>query len=349
MSVANKLIRRILADFEPYSTARDEYSSVAGVFLDANENSFGSTIKNGLNRYPDPQQYVLKREIGMLKNIEPQRIFIGNGSDEAIDLLFRAFCEPGRDKVIVMPPTYGMYEVCAQLNNIKVIEVPLLPDFEVDLQKVLQSIADDVKLIFICSPNNPTGNVFAEEDITAILGAFDGLVVIDEAYIDFAKRSGWLHKLKRYENLVVIQTFSKAWGMANIRLGMAFADKDIISVLSSIKYPYNVNGITQKMALYALKNVGKKEKMVKGIIKQRLFLQNELSRLHIATKVFVSEANFILVKFKEARKVYKTLVARSIIVRDRSDLIHCKGCLRITVGKKAENKLLISVLKELDS
>jgi len=348
MSRVQKIIRKNLIDFKPYSSARDEYSGGKGVFLDANENSLGSASENELNRYPDPQQKILKQAIGKMKNVLAENIFIGTGSDEAIDLLFRGFCEPRIDNTIIMPPTYGMYEVCARLNDIAIDEIALKADFEMDLEQIFSKISEQTKLIFVCSPNNPTANIFNRDDITALLKTFPGLVVVDEAYIDFSAQKSWLEEINNYDNLVVLQTFSKAWGMANVRMGMAYAQKEIIDVLSAIKYPYNINGITQQVVLDSLKNVHKKESMVKEIVEQRDIIMAELRKLKMVLQVFPSETNFILARFKNARNVYEKLVTKNVIIRDRSGLANCEGCLRITVGKREENEILTGALKELD-
>ncbi len=344
----NALLRENIKNFKPYSSARDEYSGSEGVFLDANENSFGSVSAESLNRYPDPYQRELKKKIAELKQTSPEQIFLGNGSDEAIDLLFRAFCRSGRDKVMILPPTYGMYSVCAELNDIEIISVPLTASFEIDLESVLTKVNEDVKLIFICSPNNPSGNVFDKDSVCTILENFNGLVVIDEAYIDFSRETGWLSALSELENLVVLQTFSKAWGLANARLGMAFADKHIIQILNNIKYPYNVNGLTQNAVLRALERSADKDKMVTEILAQRAVLQNELRCLNMVQKIFPSQANFLLVRFDNAQEVFQALLNKKIIVRDRSKMPLCEGCLRITVGTVDENRLLIETLNKMD-
>ena len=283
-----------------------------------------------------------------MKNISPENIFIGNGSDEAIDLLFRGFCEPRIDKTVIMPPTYGMYEVCARLNDITIDEIPLKMDFEMDLERIFSKINEQSKLVFVCSPNNPTANIFKRDDIVTLLNNFPGLVVVDEAYIDFSRQKSWLEEINNYDNLVVLQTFSKAWGMANVRMGMAYAQKDIIDVLSAIKYPYNINGITQQVVLDSLQNMDKKESMVKEIVEQRDIIMAGLRKLKMVLQVFPSETNFILARFKNARNVYEKLVTQNVIIRDRSGLENCDGCLRITVGKREENEILIGLLKELD-
>ncbi|MCK5346401.1 MAG: histidinol-phosphate transaminase, partial [Candidatus Heimdallarchaeota archaeon] len=300
------------------------------------------------NRYPDPIQRRLKNKIADWKRVAEDQIFLGNGSDEAIDLMIRAFCQPGRDCVIIMPPTYGMFAVCADLNDVRVINISLTEEFDVDLSGVISHIGEWVKLIFICSPNNPTGNIIDPVKIQSILDKFDGLVVIDEAYIDFSSQSGWLEKISEYENLIILQTFSKAWGLANLRLGMAFGDQRIIEVLNKIKYPYNISGLTQNTVLEAFKHSDKKDLIVSKILKQRHLVQKKLMRLGIVLNVFPSEANFLLVQFKNSQVVYNYLLDKKIIVRDRSNVIRCDGCLRITVGTVDENQLLLKYLKEMD-
>jgi len=342
------LVRAHILNLKPYNTARDDYSGKIGIFLDANENSLGSAVADSYNRYPDPHQVELKARVAALKGVTPEQVFLGSGSDEVIDLLIRVFCEPGRDKIMVLPPTYGMYAVCAAANNISVVEISLTKTFTINMQQILQN-ATDVKLLFLCSPNNPTGNCLPESEITEILDNFAGIVVLDEAYIDFAPSRSWLTRLSRYPNLVIMQTFSKAWGLANLRLGMAFADPAIINFLSWIKYPYNISGLTQELALKALQNESAKDKMVALILTERQRLAKELTRLPIVQKVFPSEANFLLVKFDNAQTVFEFLIEQQIIVRDRSRALHCDNCLRITVGTPEENKILIAKLKEFSS
>jgi len=339
-----KLARENVRKLKPYSCARDEYKNDTGIFLDANENSIGSVLNISLNRYPDPRQIELKARIAAIKGGEINRIFLGNGSDEVIDLLIRAFCEPARDKIMILPPTYGMYQVAADVNNVDVVAVPLTPDFQIDTAAVLRS-TDAVKIIFICSPNNPTGNCLREADIRNILENFDGLLVLDEAYIDFAPEKSWLPKLNQYPNLVILQTFSKAWGLASIRLGMGFADPQIIELLTKIKYPYNVNGATQQLALEALSYMDKKNELVAQILAERETLIGQLQQLDSVEKVYPTDANFVLVKFKQAKRVFDFLIGKQIIVRDRSDVIRCEDSLRITVGTPGENAKLIETLK----
>ena len=348
MKNLNKLLRKNIRDLKPYHSARIEYSGKNATFLDANENSIGSVLEKGYNRYPDPLQTELRLEISKLKKIKTKSLFLGNGSDEAIDLLLRAFCEPGKDKIILCPPTYGVYSVFAKINDVATIDVPLTSQFDLDVTGILNQVNSKTKLIFLCSPNNPTANMLNPEDIRIILSQFPGIVIIDEAYIDFSSTKSWLGSLNKNQNLVVLQTFSKAWGLANLRLGMAFADPEIISVLDNIKYPYNLSGVTQKLVLDALKSKENKDKMISEIIQQRLFLQTELEKLSLVKKVYSSETNFLLVKTKNATLLYDKLMNKKIIVRNRSNQIHCDNCLRITVGTAEENNNLINTLKSLD-
>lgn len=340
------LLRENIKNFKPYSSARDDYTGKQGIFIDANENSIGSVSNVAYNRYPDPHQKELKQKIAEIKQVDSRQIFLGNGSDEAIDLVFRAFCEPGKDKAIILSPTYGMYSVCANLNDVGIIDVPLNDEFQIDL-KNLRSKLDQAKLIFICSPNNPSANAMAEEDVKSILHEFNGLVILDEAYQDFSSKKSWLTDISNYKNLVVLQTFSKAWGMAGLRLGMAFADPEIISVLSAIKYPYNLSELVQKTVLTALDNVAAKDKMVREILIQRKELLDGLAQVKSIKRIYPTDANFVLVQFPDAKFVYDNLVNEKIIVRDRSSLTGCVGCLRITVGTKEENEILIKTLKEI--
>jgi histidinol-phosphate aminotransferase len=343
------LVRKNIQNLKPYSSARDEYAGNIGIFLDANENSIGSTAAKLLNRYPDPRHRKLREKLAELKGVRAENLFLGNGSDEAIDLVIRAFCEPKKDKIIVTPPTYGMYEVCATVNDVEVIKVPLTTNFEIDIPGMMRAINPDIKIIFLCSPNNPTANCFAETHIEKILEKFQGLILLDEAYTDFASDKSWLPRLSLHENLVILQTFSKAWGLANIRLGMAFATPEIIKILDKIKYPYNVNGLTQEIALQVLGSVHQKNKMVTEIIQQRELLKQELVKLPIVEKIYPSDANFLLVKVSSARSIYQYLLDYQIIVRDRSSALHCDDCLRITVGTPAENDKLIETLKKYEA
>lgn len=342
------LLRPHLINIKPYSSARDEYTGKEGIFLDANENPYGSATRESFNRYPDPLQKELKEKIGLIKNTHPANIFLGNGSDEPIDLLIRAFCEPGIDNVIITPPTYGMYEVSAEINNVALKKVPLSTDFHLRTEAILAEVDKHTKIIFICSPNNPTANSMHAADIEYILKNFGGIIIVDEAYIDFSEQPGFVEKLKNYDNLVVLQTFSKAWGMAALRLGMAFANKEIIHYLNKIKPPYNINGATQKLALEALENVKWKDQKVSEIKTLRNELAKQITKLNNVEKVFPSDANFVLVKIKEAKAVFDRLIEKKIIVRDRSRVILCEGCLRITIGTKEENEALLKALQNIN-
>lgn len=339
----DKLLRKNIKTLQPYSSARDEYSGEAMVFLDANENPFNEPY----NRYPDPLQRNLKEKIALLKDVIPEQIFLGNGSDEPIDLLIRAFCEPGEDNVVSIDPTYGMYQVAAGINNVEVKKVSLTESFELDSQKLLNSTDEKTKLIFLCSPNNPTGNCLNEKAVLEVVKNFQGIVVLDEAYIDFAPGKSLLPQLNDYPNLIILQTFSKAWGMAGIRLGMAFATSEIIAVLNKIKYPYNLNILTQQKALELIKNRDKVEKWVKLLIAEREKMKKLLSDFPFVVKIFPSDANFILVKMHDARGIYEYLKEEGVIVRDRSKVHLCEDSLRITIGSSDENEQLLKALKEL--
>jgi histidinol-phosphate aminotransferase len=303
-------------------------------------------LETAYNRYPDPLQRDLKEKISGLKRVSANQIFLGNGSDEPIDLLVRAFCNPGKDNIITMPPTYGMYEVSAGINDIQVKEVPLTEEFQINTDKVLAAIDKNTKIIFICSPNNPTGNSLYTNDIVKILESFEGIVVIDEAYIDFAPDRSFVSKLKNFPNLIILQTFSKAWGMAALRLGMAFSSEEIIAVLNKIKPPYNINEATQRLANEGLRNLLNKERMVERILNEREKLKEELSKIKAVKKVYPSDANFLLVKMEDGNKVYDFLISKKIITRNRSAIKLCEGCLRITVGTAEENRELIKVLHD---
>ncbi len=338
-----KLLRDNIRSLKPYSSARSEFTGEATVFLDANENPFNEPY----NRYPDPLQVQLKEKISRLKNVQPEQIFLGNGSDEPIDLLLRAFCEPGVDNVISIDPTYGMYQVAADINHVKVIKVPLTGDFELNAQKLTDSADENTKLVFLCSPNNPTGNSLSGEEILKVIQNFSGIVVLDEAYIDFAPGKSLLPQLGQFPNLVILQTFSKAWGMAGIRLGMAFAAPEIISVLNKIKYPYNLNILTQQKALELLDNREQVEAWVNLLLDERKKMMKKLESFPFVLKIFPTDANFILVKMHDAHGIYNYLTERGIIVRDRSKIHLCENSLRITIGTSEENKQLIKALKDL--
>jgi histidinol-phosphate aminotransferase len=343
----NRLVRENVRKVTPYSSARDEFSGQAKIFLDANENSLGSPLVKWYNRYPDPHQHELKAALSKIKNVTTENIFLGNGSDECIDLLFRCFCEPGKDNVIICPPTYGMYEVSAAINDIAVRKVTLLPDFQLDMQGIEEAIDERTKIIWICSPNNPTGNSIAYQDIEVLLNNFDGLVVVDEAYINFARQRSLIVDLKEYPNLVVMQTLSKAWGLAALRLGMLFASEEVVNWLNKIKPPYNINQATQELALKALEEVGQVNDMIRQIVSMREQVAKQLLELPVVEKVYPSDANFLLVKVKEPLKAYEHLLKDGIVVRDRSRVMLCEGCLRITIGTENENKKLLERLKEM--
>jgi histidinol-phosphate aminotransferase len=341
----DNLVRGNIKKMTAYSSARHEFTGTAAIFLDANENSFGSPLTENYNRYPDPLQLSLKEKISSIKGVPLQNVFLGNGSDEAIDLLFRIFCEPGKDNAIIFPPTYGMYEVCAEMNDIEIKKIPLLENFQLDLPTIETAIDDNTKLIFVCSPNNPTGNSINRNDIEVLLNNFDGLVVIDEAYINYAKQKTFIAELTEYPNLVILQTLSKAWGLAGLRLGMAFAGQPVVDYMNKVKYPYNINTATQQLALEALNNISSVNNWTKTTVEQREWLTSELLFLPFTQIVYPSDANFILVKMYAARNIYEYLSEKGIIVRDRSNVILCEGCLRITIGTPEENKQLIEVLK----
>ncbi|WP_026899142.1 histidinol-phosphate transaminase [Daejeonella oryzae] len=341
----NDILRENIKKLIPYSSARDEYKGEASVFLDANENSFGSPLETNYNRYPDPLQLKVKQRITEIKGVPAKNIFLGNGSDEAIDLLFRAFCRPGIDNVITVPPTYGMYEVSANINDIEIRKVNLLPDFQLNLEGIAEAIDEHTKLIFICSPNNPTGNSIDRDAIQTILTNFSGLVIVDEAYINFSRQKTFIQELTEFSNLVVLQTLSKAWGLAGLRVGMAFASEEIIEVLNKVKAPYNINQASQQLALDALQNIDQVNEWIRQTISEREKLVSNLLKLEFVNKIFPSDANFLLVKCSSPREIYQFLVDKGIIVRDRSKIELCEGCLRITVGTPEENNLLIQNLQ----
>lgn len=338
------ILRNNIKELVPYSSARDEFKGEASIYLDANENSFGSPLGTNFNRYPDPLQHKLKQRLSEIKGIPPRNIFLGNGSDEAIDILFRAFCRPGVDNVIIVPPTYGMYEVSANINDVEVRKVKLSPDFQLDLEGISEAIDENTKIIFICSPNNPTGNSINRDDIETILVNFNGLVVIDEAYINYSRQKTFIQELTEYTNLVVLQTLSKAWGLAGLRLGMAFASEEIIEVFNKVKPPYNINQATQTLALEALQNVELINEWIKVTVSEREKLISALASQPFVIKIYPSDANFILVRTTNAVGIYNFLVRKGIIVRDRSKVELCEGSLRITVGTPEENETLINSL-----
>ena len=340
----NEIIRPNVLRMKAYSSARDEFKGAASIFLDANENNLGSLAGENYNRYPDPHQKKLKARIAAIKGVQPEQIFLGNGSDEAIDLLFRMVCTPGQDAMLHLPPTYGMYEVSANLNDVALEAVQLTPDFQIPVQALLAQVKPTTKIIFICTPNNPTGNAIATESIEQVLRSFNGLVVLDEAYIDFSDSPSWTTRLAEFPNLVVLQTFSKAWGMAGLRLGLAFASAELIAVLDKIKPPYNINEATQELALKALSQTEALKDMVEEIVQERQLLMQALPALPAVEKVFPSDANFILVQVKDANRLYSYLLEKGIVVRNRSSLPGCAGCLRVTVGTLEENQKLLQAI-----
>lgn len=337
-----------ILNLQAYSSARDEFSGDAKVFLDANENPFDDEQLNW-NRYPDPLQKDIKNQLSEIKGIASENIFLGNGSDEAIDLLFRIFCKGGESNVITCPPTYGMYKVSSSIHNVENIEVPLKEDFQLDVNAILKAANEQSKMLFICSPNNPTGNSLRKDDIQKLLENFRGIVIIDEAYIDFSAQKSWIHQLSNYSNLVVLQTLSKAWGLASARLGMAFANSELIKLLNKVKPPYNISGPSQKLVSKSLKNKNAFDNQVKVILAERDKLNLKLQDIPGVKKVYSTDANFILVKIDEAKNIYKKLITKGVVVRDRSNVKLCDDCLRITVGTKLENKNLISALMEISS
>lgn len=337
------LIRKNIQQLKPYSSARDEFKGEAEVYLDANENPYPSAF----NRYPDPLQLKLKEKLGLLKGLNQSKIFLGNGSDEAIDLLIRVFCEPYQDSILITDPTYGMYSVAGEVNGVVIKRASLTSDFELDTHSIFNTIDVTTKIIFLCSPNNPSGNLLNKNKVKEILKAFSGLVVLDEAYIDFARDKGFVDELPTYPNLVILQTLSKAWGLAGLRLGMCFASEEIIQVLNKIKYPYNVNSYTQQKALDALAAPEQMNQCVNEILNERENLRENLNQLKVVKRIYPSDANFLLVQMDNAKVAYDKLLNSNIIVRDRSGIIRCENCLRITIGTPRENKRLIDTLKEL--
>ncbi|EOZ98373.1 Histidinol-phosphate aminotransferase [Indibacter alkaliphilus LW1] len=344
-----KLLRPHIRKIKPYSSARDEYSGKIGVFLDANENPYGSLTGEPFNRYPDPYQTEIKEKLAPIKRVRPSQVFLGNGSDEAIDLLMRAFCVPGRDNIILLPPTYGMYEVSAGINDISTKSVELTPDFQLQPSKILEAVDANTKIIFICSPNNPSGNKMDRNHIRQILKGFEGLVVVDEAYIDFSDEPSFTVELDKFPNLLVMQTFSKAWGLANLRIGMAFASEEIINILNLIKPPYNVSGLTQQKVLESLEKADEINKLVHQIFEEKVFLENKLASFAFVKHIYPSNANFLLVKMDGARKIYEFLIKEMIILRDRSKVQLCADCLRISLGTREENTALIKALNQYHS
>ena len=343
----NNILRENIKNLIPYSSARDEFKGEASVFLDANENSFGSPLPQNYNRYPDPLQLKIKHRLSQIKGVPAKNIFLGNGSDEAIDILFRAFCRPGIDNVITVPPTYGMYEVSAHINDVEIKKVKLNPSFQLNMEGIAEAIDENTRIIFICSPNNPTGNSIDRDDIQTLLANFDGLVVVDEAYINYSRQKTFIQELTEFSNLVVLQTLSKAWGLAGLRVGMAFASEEIIEVFNKVKPPYNINQASQQLALEALENIEQINNWIKQTVQEREKLSKALASLDFVQKIYPSDANFLLVKTADPGAIYQSLVNNGIIVRDRSKVELCEGCLRITVGTPEENGILLKSLQNI--
>jgi histidinol-phosphate aminotransferase len=337
-----ELLRENIKNLQPYSCARDEFKGEASVYLDANENPYNAPF----NRYPDPLQIDVKKRLAKLKNVPVENIFLGNGSDEPIDLLYRAFCEPKEDNVVAIEPTYGMYKVCASVNDVDYRKVLLNSDYDIEAYRLLDACNARTKIIWLCSPNNPTGNNLNVEEVLKTLKWFRGIVVVDEAYIDFSSNKSYSSYLKIFPNLVILQTLSKAWGSAAIRLGMAYASEEIIQVLNKIKYPYNINVLTQKQAISILTKPARTQKWVAGLLAERSRVIEQLKQIQVVQQVYRTDANFVLVKVDDANYIYKDLVGKGIIVRNRHNVTLCNDCLRITIGTPEENGILISELKK---
>ena len=344
-----KLARKNILDLAPYSSARNKYLSV--ILLDANENSFGSVFEDSevsdLNRYPDPNHFQLKNKAAKVFSVEKNNLFFGVGSDEIIDLLIRAFGRPAKDSAVIAEPTYGMYKVCCDINEIKVIKAELTASFQIDIEKMLKAIEPDTKFIFLCSPNNPTGNKLDREDIIRLLNEFAGLIILDEAYIDFSEDNSLINEITRFPNLVVLRTFSKAWGMAGVRCGFCAADEEVVNLLMKIKSPYNLSKLTINAVLKALSNFEKRDNFIREIKSEKIRLTRELENLEKIEKVFASDANFILFKCAYAKETYTKLAMKGIIIRDRSSQVNLENCLRVTIGTKTENDKFLNALKEV--
>ena len=341
----DKLIRENIKKLKPYSSARHEFTGKASVFLDANENAYGSPLAEKFNRYPDPLQWQLKFQLARIKGVPVENIFIGNGSDEVIDLAYRIFCNPGKDNVIICPPTYGMYEVSANINDAAIKKINLTKDFQLDVDGILDAVDVNTKLLFICSPNNPTGNNMKRADVEVLLNNFPGIILIDEAYINYSKQKTFIQELTEYPNLIVMQTLSKAWGLAALRLGLCYASMDIIDIFNKVKPPYNINEASQQLGLEALQDAETVNDWIKESVEQKEILTKELLQFSFVEKIYPSDANFILVKVKDADNLYDYLTLNEVIVRNRSKEIHCENCLRITIGTPQENTTLIRLFK----
>jgi histidinol-phosphate aminotransferase len=344
----NKLIRDNIKNLKPYSSARHEFVGNAAVSLDANENPYGSPLPESFNRYPDPLQWQVKFQLARIKGVPAENIFVGNGSDEVIDLAFRIFCNPQKDNVIICPPTYGMFEVSANINDVNIKKVNLLPGFQLDVEGVLNAVDANTKILFICSPNNPTGNNMNREDVEVLLNNFPGIIIIDEAYINYSTQKTFIQELTEYPNLIVMQTLSKAWGLAALRLGLCYASMDIIDVFNKVKPPYNVNKASQQLAVDALANTTQVNEWIKEVVAQKEMLIKELAAFPFIGYIYPSDANFFLMKVKDADKLYKYLSDNGVIVRNRSNEVNCENCLRVTIGTPDENQQLINLLKSYE-
>jgi len=344
----NTLIRNNIKTLKPYSSARHEFTGKASVFLDANENAYGSPLPEKFNRYPDPLQWQLKFQLARIKGVPAENIFVGNGSDEVIDLAYRIFCNPSKDNVIVCPPTYGMYEVSGNINDVEIRKVNLTNNFQLNVEGIMAAVDANTKLIFICSPNNPTGNNMHREDVETVLNNFSGIVIIDEAYINYSKQKTFIQELTEYPNLVVMQTLSKAWGLAALRLGLCYASIAIIDLFNKVKPPYNINDASQQLAMEALQNTMLVNEWIEASVLQKKMLLNEMSNFSFVKKVYPSDANFFLLKVKDADNLYAYLSENEIVVRNRSKDPGCDNCLRITVGTPEENRQLINLLKSYE-
>lgn len=338
-----KLVRPNIWSMKAYSSARDDFKGEASVYLDANENP----LNDRYNRYPDPLQWKLKERVARVKNVTPQQLFFGNGSDEPIDLAVRIFCEPHVDNIVAIDPSYGMYQVCADVNAVEYRKVLLNEDYSLNARHILDAVDEHTKLIFLCSPNNPSANLLDKKEVEQVITSFRGIVILDEAYIDFAPGATWIPELDKYPNLVILQTFSKAWGLAAVRLGMAFASPEIVRLFNKVKYPYNVNQLTQEFVLGEIDEVERKNEWVATILEGRKYLEHELPKLPFVRQVYPSEANFLLVKVEDADLLYHDLVEKGVIVRNRNTVSLCNGCVRITVGTDTENRTLIDTLRNL--
>jgi histidinol-phosphate aminotransferase len=340
-----KLVRKNIKELKPYASARHEFTGEASVFLDANENPYGSPLVEQFNRYPDPLQWKLKFELAKIKGVPAENIFIGNGSDEVIDLAFRIFCNPGKDNVIVCPPTYGMYEVSANINDIETKKVNLLKGFQLDTEGILNTVNENTKLLFICSPNNPTGNNMNRSDVELLLNNFPGIIFIDEAYINYSRQKTFIQELTEYPNLIISQTLSKAWGLAALRLGLGYAALDIIDLYNKVKPPYNINKASQLLALDALENTEQVNNWIKETILEKEYLAKELSDFSFVKNIYPSDANFFLIKVKDADSLYNYLSANKIVVRNRNKEVMCENCIRVSIGTPEENQQLLNAFK----